>query len=120
MSHLLDGTKVPAIKSLKAAPGRRPLPLAAPGTDPGLDVVMSDTLAAIERGHGALDTRDLPFVEIGIVVKCLRGERRLGASGAPGELLQAFFEVGFEAHGKGCRGHGLPIFARPPSVLCTS
>ena len=91
---------------------RRPFALAAPGTDPVLDLFVRGALAAVERGNSLLDAGDLPFVYVEVRVERLGGEKRPRPPGALGQLLQALLDLRLDADGEGCRGHGfIPLYS---------
>jgi hypothetical protein len=73
-----------------------------PRCDPLLDPLVRDGFAAIERGEGCDDPRDLPLVVVQIRGDCFGREERVGASRRARHFFEALLQCVSNAHGDGC------------------
>src|SRR3954452_16688825 len=70
--------------SLRRTFRSRTLALAAPGINPGFNLLVRDAFSAIKRPHRLPDARHLPFVDVEIFAERLGCQKRSAAAGAPG------------------------------------
>jgi hypothetical protein len=85
--------------------GRRTFAFIPPRANPFFNLLVRYSFVSVERCHGRLDARDLPFVDRKVLGNCLGREERSTAARVLGELFQPLLYGAVNAKGKGRRGH---------------